>query len=333
MHVPNRYDKYSNMTNIPSIRVGHFTNNECATGCTVVICDKGATCGVDIRGSAPGTRETALLAPHCLVDKVNAILLTGGSALGLAAADGVMRYCQEQGYGFGMGAKKIPIVPAAVIYDFNVGIGDYAPTAKDGYEACLCARSAKIAQGNVGAGTGALVGKVCGVERAMRGGLGSSSMQFPNSLIISAVVVVNTYGDVRSYENNRIIAGARSTEGGFVDTIQYIMNGHLPATHCRSNTIIGVVATNARFDKTDMTKIAQMAQVGVSQVITPAHTMYDGDTFFALATGDIKAEINFVGIVAAELVKKAIQNAIFQSRARDGIPAYSNYLKRGMNGN
>ncbi len=184
-----------------------------------------------------------------------------------------------------------------------------------------------------GRGQVQLVGKVCGVERAMRGGLGSSRMQFPNNLIISAVVIVNTYGDVRSYEDNRIIAGARSTEGGFVDTIQYIMNGNLPATHCRSNTIIGVVATNARFDKTDMTKIAQMAQVGVSHVITPAHTMYDGDTFFALATGDIKAEINFVGIVAAELVKKAIQNAIFQSTARDGIPAYSNCYQRGMNGN
>ena len=320
------------MTNIPSIRIGHFTNNECATGCTVVICDKGATCGVDIRGGAPGTRETALLAPHCLVDKVNAILLTGGSALGLAATDGVMKYCQEQGYGFGMGTKKIPIVPAAVIYDFNVGIGNYAPTAKDGYEACLCASTAKVVQGNVGAGTGALVGKVCGIDRAMRGGLGSASLSFPNSLIISVLVVVNTFGDVRSYEDNRIIAGARSTEGGFVDTIKYIINDGFPKTYCRSNTIIGVVATNACFDKIDMTKIAQMAQVGVSQVITPAHTMYDGDTLFALATGDIKAEVNFVGIVAAELVKKAIQNAIFQSTARDGIPAYSNYLKRGMNG-
>ncbi len=301
------------MTKIQGIRVGHFTNNECATGCTVVICDKGATCGVDIRGGAPGTRETALLAPHCLVDKVNAILLTGGSALGLAAADGVMKYCQEQDYGFSIGAKKIPIVPAAVIYDFNVGSQDYAPTAKDGYQACLCASNAEIVQGKVGAGTGALVGKVCGINRAMRGGVGAASLSFPNGLIVSVLVVVNTFGDVRNYEDNRIIAGARSTEGGFVDTIQYIINGNQPTIQCQSNTLIGVVATNARFNKADCSNIAQMAQVGVSQVITPAHTLYDGDTFFALATGEIEADINQVGIIGTELVKKAIFNAIVQS--------------------
>jgi L-aminopeptidase/D-esterase-like protein len=301
------------MKNIPNIRVGHFTHNEYATGCTVMICDKGATCGVDIRGGAPGTRETALLSPHCLVDKVNAILLTGGSALGLAAADGVMKYCQEQGYGFGMGAKKIPIVPAAVIYDFNVGVGDYAPTAKDGYEACLCASTAKVLQGNVGAGTGALVGKVCGIDRAMRGGLGTASLSFPNGLIINVLVVVNTFGDVRSYKDNRIIAGAISTDGGFVDTIKYIINEGFPKTYCRSNTIIGIAATNARFDKMELTQIAQMAQVGVSQVITPVHTMYDGDTFFALATGEIEAEVNLVGIATGELVKKAIESAIIKS--------------------
>ncbi|MCK5523951.1 MAG: P1 family peptidase [Thiomargarita sp.] len=301
------------MTNIPNIRVGHFTHNEYATGCTVVICDKGATCGVDIRGGAPGTRETALLAPHCLVEKVNAILLTGGSALGLAAADGVMKYCQEQDYGFGMGAKKIPIVPTAVIYDFNVGVGDYAPTAKDGYEACLSASTAKVVQGNVGAGTGALVGKVCGIDRAMRGGLGTASLSFQNGLIINVLVVVNTFGDVRSYEDNRIIAGARTTEGGFVDTIKYIINEGFPKTYCRSNTIIGIAATNARFDKMELTQIAQMAQVGVSQVITPVHTMYDGDTFFALATGEIEADVNLVGIATGELVKKAIESAIIKS--------------------
>ncbi len=301
------------MKNIPNIRVGHFTHNEYATGCTVMICDKGATCGVDIRGGAPGTRETALLAPHCLVEKVNAILLTGGSALGLAAADGVMKYCQEQGYGFGMGTKKIPIVPTAVIYDFNVGVGDYAPTAKDGYEACLSASTAKVVQGNVGAGTGALVGKACGIDRAMRGGLGTASLSFPNGLIINVLVVVNTFGDVRSYEDNRIIAGARSKEGGFVDTIKYIINEGFPKTFCRSNTIIGIAATNARFDKMELTQIAQMAQVGVSQVITPVHTMYDGDTFFALATGEIEADVNLVGIATGELVKKAIESAIIKS--------------------
>ncbi len=303
------------ITNIPNIRVGHFTNNECATGCTVILCEKGATCGVDIRGGAPGTRETALLAPHCLVEKVNAILLTGGSALGLAAADGVMRYCQEQGYGFGMGSKKIPI-----------GAQDYAPTVLDGYQACLQASTAEVAVGNVGAGSGALVGKVCGIAQAMRGGLGTAGMQFPSGLIVAVIVVVNTFGDVRHYEDNRIIAGARSTEGGFVDAVQYLMNENVAATSSPSNTLIGVVASNAKFDKAALTKVAQMAHTGVSQVITPAHTMYDGDTFFALATGEVEADVNLVGIAATELVKKAIMVAIFKSVGKDGIPAYSDII-------
>ncbi len=311
------------MIKITDIRIGHFTNQDCATGCTVVICDNGATCGVDIRGNAPGTRETALLAPHCVVEKVNAILLTGGSALGLAAADGVMKYCQEQGYGFGMGTKKIPIVPAAVIYDFNIGAQDYAPTAEDGYQACLQASMTEIATGNVGAGTGAIVGKVCGIQHAMRGGFGTASMQFPSGLIINVLLVVNTFGDVRHYETNRIIAGARTRKNSFIDTIKYILTEHQPATNCQSNTLIGVVITNAKLNKISMTKVAQMAQIGVAQVITPAHTQYDGDTFFALATNEIEADINLVGIATTELVKKAILNAILTSVGQYGIPAYS----------
>lgn len=300
--------------NIPAgIRIGHFTHQEYATGCTVIICDKGATCGVDIRGGAPGTRETALLAPHCLVEKVNAILLTGGSALGLAAADGVMKYCQELGYGFGMGKKpvpKIPIVPAAVIYDFNVGSRDYAPTAKDGYQACLQATSTSIAEGKVGAGTGALVGKVCGIDYAMRGGLGTASLTFSCGLIVSVIVVVNTLGDVRHYEDYRIIAGARTKDGEFVDAIKYILDEKSITTYSPANTLIGAVITNAKLDKAALTKVGAMAQIGVSQVITPAHTLYDGDTFFALGTGEIEADVNLVGIAATELVKKAIVKAV-----------------------
>jgi L-aminopeptidase/D-esterase-like protein len=316
------------ITHIPGIRVGHFTNDKCATGCTVVLCENGgATCGVDIRGGAPGTRETALLAPTCLVDKVNAILLTGGSALGLAAADGVMRYCQEQGYGFSMARKKIPIVPAAVIYDFNLG-EDGAPTAQDGYEACLqaAAGATKVAEGNVGAGTGALVGKVCGTQQAMRGGLGTAAMQFQTGLMVGVLVVVNTFGDVRSDEDNRIIiAGARTKNGNrFLDTIKYLLEGTATTTQS-SNTLIGVVAINAHLGKTELTTVAQMAYAGVSQVITPAQTLYDGDTLFALATGEsnVEADVNLVGIAAAELIKKAIQRAILKSVGREGIAAYS----------
>lgn len=313
----------ASITDIPGIRVGHFTHHQYATGCTVVICENGATCGVDIRGGAPGTRETALLAPTCLVEKVNAVVLTGGSAFGLAAVDGVMKYCEEKGYGFGIKPKTIPIVPAAVIYDFHLGTQHYAPNAQDGYQACLEAGTAKVAEGNVGAGTGALVGKVCGIQQAMRGGLGTAAMQFPNGLLVAVLVVVNTFGDVRNYEDNQIIAGARTTDGHFVDTVQYMMAGNLITTNSASNTLIGVVATNANLDKTKLTKVAQMAHVGVSQVVTPAHTMSDGDTFFALATGKMEAEVNFVGIVAAELVKKAIFRAIVTAVGREGIPAYS----------
>jgi len=297
--------------NIPtSIRIGHFTHKEYATGCTVIICDNGATCGVDIRGGAPGTRETALLAPHCLVEKVNAILLTGGSAFGLAAADGVMKYCQEQGYGFGMGKKKIPIVPTAVIYDFNVGSEDYAPTAKDAYQACLHASNSNFAIGKIGAATGALVGKVCGIESAMRGGLGTASLTFSSGLIVSVIVVVNTFGDVRHYEDNRIIAGARTKNGDFVDAIKYILDENLTTINSPSNTLIGAVITNAKLDKAALTKVASMAQIGVAQVITPAHTLYDGDTFFALGTGEIEVDFNLVGIAATELVKKAIVKSV-----------------------
>ena len=298
--------------NIPAgIRIGHFTHQEYATGCTVIICDNGANCGVDIRGGAPGTRETALLAPQCLVETVNAILLTGGSALGLAAADGVMKYCQEQGYGFSMGKKKIPIVPAAVIYDFNLGVGDYAPTAQDGYQACLQASNATFAEvGKIGAGTGALVGKICGIEYAMGGGLGTASLTFSQGLIVSVIVVVNTLGDVRHYKDNRIIAGARTKEGKFLDAIKYILEENLTTINSPANTLIGAVITNAKLDKAALTKVASMAQIGVAQVITPAHTLYDGDTFFALGTGEIKVDVNFVGIAATELVKKAIVTAV-----------------------
>jgi L-aminopeptidase/D-esterase-like protein len=313
------------ITLIPGIRVGHFTNEKCATGCTVILCENGgATCGVDIRGAAPGTRETALLAPTCLVEKVNAVLLTGGSALGLAAADGVMKYCQEQGYGFGMARQKIPIVPAAVIYDFNVG-EQGAPTAEQGYQACLQASTNDVIEGNVGAGTGALVGKVCGIQHSMRGGLGTAVLSFPTGLKVGALVVVNTFGDVRSDDDHRIIAGARTKEGnGFLDTVKYLINGHAITTQS-ANTLIGVIATNATASKTQLTLVAQMAYTGVSQVITPAQTLYDGDTLFALGTGesDLKADINLIGIAAAEVVKKAIQRAIFKSVGREGLPAYS----------
>jgi L-aminopeptidase/D-esterase-like protein len=313
------------ITDIPGIRVGHFTQHEYATGCTVIICDNAASCAVDIQGDAPGTRETDLLTSNSLVNKVNAILLTGGSAFGLAAADGVMKYCQEKGYGFTMGHKKIPIVPSAVIYDFNLGSQHYAPTAQDGYQACLNATTEEIETGNVGAGTGALVGKVCGIEQSMRGGLGVAGIKFPSGLIISVLVVVNTFGDVRNSQNG-IIAGARTMDNNFIDATKYLMDENNTAINNGSNTLIGVVATNAKLNSYDLQKMAKRAQIGVTQIITPAHTKYDGDTFFSLATGEIETDITLVGVTVTELVKKACFEAILKSVGREGIPAYSELI-------
>jgi L-aminopeptidase/D-esterase-like protein len=319
------------ITDIAGIEVGQVQDDEALTGCTVILCRKGAVAGVDVRGSAPGTRETDLLNPVNLVEKVHAVVLAGGSAFGLDAASGVMRYLDEIDIGFDTGAGKVPIVPAAILFDLNLGRGDVRPDAEMGYRAASSASTDAPAEGNVGAGAGATVGKIFGLKSAMKAGIGTASMQ-AGGLIVGALVAVNAFGDVINPRTGQIIAGARSTHLGplklgqedyFGDTLE-IMKTFIGRTvlgfAAKANTVIGVVATNANLTKAEATKVAQMAQDGVARAIRPAHTMLDGDTIFALATGEKKADPSTVGAFAAEVMSQAIVRAVQKAAPAGDLP-------------
>jgi L-aminopeptidase/D-esterase-like protein len=315
------------ITDVEGIKVGHFTDSRRPTGCTVLIFEKGATAGVDVRGSAPGTRETDLLSPTNTVQQVQAILLSGGSAFGLDAATGVVRYLEERGLGFHVGQVVVPIVPAAILYDLGVGDPKIRPTAESGYKACEAASSGKVAEGNVGAGAGATVGKMFGMKQAMKSGLGTASIQVGKTgVVVGAIVAVNAAGDVVDPKTGKIVAGARRADGsGFMDSMAQIREGHGVELAVGGNTTIGVVATNVRFDKTQMTKIAQMAQDGLARTINPSHTLADGDTIFAVATGAISARANHgaIGALAADVMAQAVVRAVMNARGLPGLPAWS----------
>jgi L-aminopeptidase/D-esterase-like protein len=308
------------ITAVPGIRVGHASDLEAKTGCTVIICPPaGAVGGVDQRGGAPGTRETDLLRPMHLVEKANAILLAGGSAFGLEAAGGVMRWLEEHGIGFDAGVAKVPIVPAAIVFDLGVGRADVRPDARMGYKACEAASDEPVPMGLIGAGTGCTVGKVLGPGKAMPGGTGSASLDLGGGLIVGALAVVNVFGDVIDPQDGRIIAGARALTGeGFAGTLD-VMKGFIGKTvlrfMSRSNTMVGVVATNARLSKNEANKVAQMAHDGLARTVRPAHTMLDGDTIFALATGAKRADVNLIGAFAAEAMAQAILKAVTAGNA------------------
>ena len=323
------------ITDVRGIEVGHAQNEEALTGCTVILCRKGAVAGVDVRGGAPGTRETDLLDPVNLVEKVHAIVLAGGSAYGLDAASGVMRYLEEQKIGFNTGAAKVPIVPAAILYDLNLGRADVRPDSAMGASAAAAARgftSAPPAEGNVGAGTGASVGKMFGAALAMKSGLGTASVEIGGGVIVGAIVAVNAWGDVIDPKSGEIIAGLRSGKIGplriggkdqFADTLaimkKMIGRGVLGLAS-RSNTVIGVVATNAKLTKAQATKVARMAQDGLARTVRPAHTMLDGDVIFALSTGTKKANVSTVGAFAAEAISEAIIRAVKAAKSAGGLP-------------
>ncbi len=309
------------ITAVPGIRVGHATDEVGLTGCTVVLCTGGAVGGVDQRGGAPGTRETDLLRPMHRVERVHGVVLAGGSAFGLAAADGVMRYLAERGIGYKAGPVKVPIVPAAILFDLAVGSSDARPDAEMGYQACLAASAAPVAQGNVGAGTGCSAGKVLGARQATKTGIGSAAMELGGGLVIGALIAVNPVGDVVD-EQGRIIAGTRPRRGsGFADSLALLRSftGRL-ALRMAGATVIGVVATNARLTKEQANKVAQMAQDGVARTIRPAHTIFDGDTIFALATGKVRASPTLVGAYAAEVVARAILASVRHAVAAGGLP-------------
>jgi L-aminopeptidase/D-esterase-like protein len=313
------------ITDVPGIKVGHAQDMDAITGCTVVMCEKGATGGVDQRGGAPGTRETDLLRPMHRVEKAHAVLLTGGSAFGLDAAGGVMAYLEECKIGFNVGMTHVPIVPAAVLFDLGIGDWRVRPDAAMGRAACLAASGGPVAQGCVGAGTGACVGSIFGPGFQMKSGIGTASIDLGGGLIVGALVAVNAFGDVVDPANGQIIAGARQPPRGkhFADTLKAMRSpaGKAVLGLAARSTVIGVVATNAALNKEQVNKVAQMAQDGLARTIRPAHTMFDGDTLFALATGKKKADVNLVGAYAAEVTAQAILNGVRAATGMGGRPA------------
>jgi L-aminopeptidase/D-esterase-like protein len=328
----------NSLTDISGIRVGQVSDLEALTGCTVILCESGAVGGVDQRGGAPGTRETDLLRPMHLVQEVHAILLAGGSAFGLDAAAGVMRYLESRGVGYPTGAVRVPIVPAAILYDLGIGDPHTRPDGEMGYQACLAATSDRPLEGNVGAGTGCTVGKIMGPGRMMKSGLGTASMAIGGGVIVAALMAVNAFGDVIDPHSGAILAGVRASKdpspqpedpGTFSDTLD-VMRTFIGKTAVnfatRGNTTIGVVATNARLDKEGANKVAQMAHNGLARTLRPAHTSLDGDTLFALSTGKKKAPASLIGAFAAEVTARAVVNAVRAAATIAGIPGLAKPL-------
>ena len=317
----------STLTAVPGIKVGHHTLTERPTGCTVVLAEAGVTAGVDVRGSAPATRETDLLSPVNLVQIAHAIVLSGGSAFGLDSASGVMRYLEERRIGFEFGPAHVPIVPAAAIFDLSVGDGRVRPGADCGYQAARAATDAPVAEGSVGAGAGATLGKAGGMGRSMKGGVGSASITLPSGLIVAALVVVNAAGDVIDPANGQVVAGVRTADGkSFADARKMLRAGGpsgVIAPAGRQNTTLGVVATNARLTKTEATRVSQMAHDGYARALAPAHTPGDGDVIFTLATGERtgNADAGQVGALAADVMASAIVRAARQATGVPGFPA------------
>jgi L-aminopeptidase/D-esterase-like protein len=291
------------------LRVGHIHDEKARTGCTVILPERAAIAGVDVRGSAPGSREIEALKPVRLVQEIHGLLLTGGSAFGLDASGGVQKYLEERGIGFDVRVAKVPIVPTAVIFDLAVGDAKIRPTAEMAYRACEQASTTETRQGLVGAGCGATIGKIRGYEHCMLGGFGAASWQ-SGKLAVAALVVVNAFGDAINPQSGKIIAGAQNDDGSFLNTQTYLKTHPTLPFKFWGNTTLAVVATNAAFTKEAITKIAEMADDGLARAIQPAHTPFDGDMVFSLSVGDEKADVMAVGAIAAELVAQAIVQAV-----------------------
>lgn len=317
----------NSITDIPGIKVGHAQDLNAGTGCTVIICEEGAVTGVDIRGGGPGTREIDVLNPINLVTKSHAVYLGGGSAYGLDGASGVMQYLEEKGLGFDVGIGVVPIVPGAVLFDLFVGRHDIRPDKKMGYEACVNSSSNSKAEGNIGAGTGASVGKIKGPDFFMKGGLGTASRQV-GDLIVGAIVAVNCFGDIICPFTGRIIAGALDEEKrNLADTMSIISSPEFRESSAFSgNTTIGCIAVNAILTKAEATKVAMMAHDGFARAINPIHTMYDGDTIFCMSTGSVESDPSTIGALAAEVMAEAIVNAVKNAESAFGIPGYSEII-------
>jgi len=315
------------ITQVPGIRVGHFTLPGGLTGCTVVLADgDGAVGGVAQRGGAPGTRETDLLDPTNLVERVNAIVLSGGSAFGLDAAQGVVKYLEEKNVGFKTSAGVVPIVSSAILFDLGFGGNKARPTAECGYKAAGAAAGGPVAEGNVGAGAGATVGKIGGGRMPMKSGIGSAAIALPNGLVVGAIVAVNAVGDIIDPSNGAVVAGARDANGNIADARKVLRAGSQTSTpRPGENTTIGVVATNAKLTKAQASRMALMADDGLARALFPSHTLGDGDTVFALATGGWNgtADVSNVGALAADVIAEAIIRAAVMAKSSGGLPSAS----------
>ena len=313
------------ITDVAGIQVGHFTNLEAATGCTVVLCPEGAVAGVDVRGSAPGTRETDLMRPGNLVQQVHGLVLSGGSAFGLDAASGVMRYLEEKGAGFRIGPGVVPIVPAAIIFDLGLVTHQVRPGPDDGYSACISAKGGPVEEGSVGAGTGATVGKVLGKARATKGGLGTCSVRL-GDITIGALAVVNALGDVVDPDTGRVLAGPRDQEKQeFLRTVEILAKprGQLESSAVPTNTTLAIVATDASLNKEQANKLAQIGQDGLALAVRPCHSMGDGDVVFALATGKSTAEVDMRQLcaMATVVVAQAVVRGVTMAKGLGGVPS------------
>ena len=309
------------ITDVPGVRVGHFTDTRRPTGCTVVLTTEGAVGGVDVRGAAPGTRETDLLDPSNLVERVHAILLSGGSAFGLDAATGVVRWLEEHGFGYAAGPARVPIVPAAILFDLGVGDPAIRPDAAAGYQSCQAASADPPPEGSVGAGAGATVGKLFGMGRAMKGGIGTASVRV-GRVTVGAIVTVNAVGDVIDPSTGAIVAGVRTEDGRRgPGAAEAILRGELPpALQAGMATTIGVVATDAVINKAQARKLAQMAHDGLARTIEPVHTMWDGDTMFAIGTGrsGLAGNMMTLGVLAARVTASAVLRAVLAAKGVTG---------------
>lgn len=312
------------ITDIKGIKVGHASDFEAITGCTVILFDKPALGSADLRGGGTSTRQIDSLLSHNTFGKINAVLFTGGSAYGLDASSGVMKYLEENNIGLHVGSGMfVPSVPTAVIFDVGIGDGTVRPDKKMGYRACLDAGAGSVEEGSVGAGTGATIGKLLGISRATKGGIGSGSCTLQSGVTVGVLTVVNAFGDIVSPENGEIIAGVRDSEegGNFVGTVDLMKKGVVKEFEEALNTTLAVVATDAKLSKSELSRISIIAQSALGRVISPVHTAADGDLVISLSCGDLKADANAVGAVAAELLADAIVRASQESLSLGGIPS------------
>lgn len=311
-------------TDMDDIKIGHAHDMDAGTGCTVLLCENGATAGIDVRGGAPGTRESDLLNPVNLVQKIHAVILSGGSAFGLDSASGVMQYLEERNIGFDVQLTRVPIVCGAVLFDLAVGDHKIRPDKEMGYQACRNATMLTCAEGCVGAGAGATVGKILGMERAMKSGLGCYALQV-GALKIGAVVAVNCLGDVLDPETGERLAGLLNEDlTGLADTEAVMVASYAGRKNVfAGNTTIGIIVTNAELTKSQATKLASMAHNGYARTMRPAHSMFDGDTIFTMATGRVEADLSVLGLLAARVMERAIVAAIKKAHPLFGLPCWA----------